>query len=278
MKLSRMASYHAHRPWPSGWIPRPRPWGVLRCLIEPDRMARRSRSCSSGRSLTTAQTCSGIVYTVDGTININAGGSLTLIDGGLRFAKDESHQAYALNVNEDGALVLDNSLVTTQTDSIQPFLKLALTVSGANSRFSMLNGAFLKFPGWFNASSATINVTSSTITGFTDTELSGLGLDTDDNDDAPAITWTSTVADLYGSRIERLYEYVGGSAGLMSLESGSSLYAYDTSLGVDSSDVSGRHNELRVDDSSNAYLFDVTIDRSQDPAARAAWFPALRAA
>src|SRR3989304_2567117 len=57
-------------------------------------------------TITTAQTCTGIVYTVDGTININAGGSLTLIDGGLRFAKDESHQAYALNVNADGAPAL----------------------------------------------------------------------------------------------------------------------------------------------------------------------------
>src|SRR5213596_3966812 len=136
-------------------------------------------------TITTAQVCSGILYSVDGTININSGGSLTLTDGGLSFAKDTSHQGYALNVNAGGELVLDHSIVTTQTDSISPFLKLAFTDSGANSRFTMRNGASLKFPGWFNATSATINVTDSKITGFTDPEISGLGLNTDDNNDAP---------------------------------------------------------------------------------------------
>src|SRR3990170_60142 len=228
-------------------------------------------------TITNAQVCSGIVYTVDGSINIDAGGSLTLINGGLSFSKDESHQGYSLNVNADGELVLDNSIVTTQTESIKPFLRLAFTVSGANSRLTMRNGAILQFPGWFNATSATINMTDSKITGFTDADLAGLGLDTDDNNDAPLMVWPSTVASLYGSRIEQLYEYAGGGAGLLSLASSSSLYAYDTYIGVDYSDVSGRHNELRVDGSSNAYLYNVTIDRAQDPAARADWQPAFRA-
>src|SRR5881275_565036 len=104
-------------------------------------------------TITNTQVCTGILYSVDGTINVNAGGEL----------------------------VLDHSIVTTQTASISPFLKLAFTVSGANSRFTMRNGAALKFPGWFNATSATINVTDSRITGFTDSELSGLGINTDDN-------------------------------------------------------------------------------------------------
>ena len=148
-------------------------------------------------TINTVQVCSGIVYSVDGSININAGGSLTLINGGLRFAKDQSHQGYSLNVNADGELVLDNSIVRTQTESIQPFLKLGFTVSGANSRLTMRNGAILQFPGWFNATSATINMTDSKITGFTDADLAGLGLDTDDNNDAPLMVWTSTVASLY---------------------------------------------------------------------------------
>src|SRR5213083_2954328 len=115
-------------------------------------------------TITTAQVCSGILYTVDGTININSGGSLTLIDGGLSFAKDESHTGYSLNVNAGGALVLDNSTVTTQTDAISPYLKLAFTVAGANSQFTMRHGASLKFPGWFNATSASLNLTDSKVT------------------------------------------------------------------------------------------------------------------
>src|SRR5881296_481182 len=227
-------------------------------------------------TITNTQVCSGILYSVDGTISVNSGGSLTLTDGGLSFSKDTSHQGYALNVNAGGELVLDNSIVTTQTDSISPFLKLAFTVSGANSRFTMKDGASLKFPGWFNATSATINVTDSRITGFTDSELSGLGINTDDNNDAPLMAWTTTTASLYRSRIERLYEYPGGTPGNVLLTSTSNLYSYDSYVGVDYSNLAGVHNELRVDGTSNAYLYNVTIDRTQDPAAKSDWQPAFR--
>ena len=227
-------------------------------------------------TITNTQVCTGILYSVDGTINVNSGGSLMLTDGGLSFAKDTSHQGYALNVNAGGELVLDHSIVTTQTDSISPFLKLAFTVSGANSRFTMRNGASLKFPGWFNATSATINITDSKITGFTDPEISGLGLNTDDNNDAPLMAWSTTTASLYRSRIERLYEYAGGTPGNVVLTATSNLYAYDSYIGVDYSNTAGMHNELRVDGTSNAYLYNITIDRTEDPAANADWQPAFR--
>src|SRR2546428_14112432 len=110
-------------------------------------------------TITTTQVCTDILYTVDATININSGGSLTLINGGLSFAKDTAHQTYALNVNAGGELVLDNSIVTTQTDSIAPFLKLAFTVSGATSRSNMMNAPILKMPVLFNQTSATRNNT-----------------------------------------------------------------------------------------------------------------------
>src|SRR2546426_619273 len=204
-------------------------------------------------TITNTQVCSGILYSVDGTINVNSGGSLTLTDGGLSFSKDTSHEGYALNVNAGGELILDNSIVTTQTDSIAPFLRLALTVSGANSRFTMKNGATLKLPGWFNATSATINVTDSKITGFTDSDLSGLGLNTDDNNDAPLMAWATTTVGVYRSRIERLYEYTGGTPGNLVLTASSNLYAYDSYIGVDYSNTVGVHNELRVDGASNAW-------------------------
>src|SRR3989454_1445432 len=89
-------------------------------------------------TINTAQVCSGVVYTVDGSININSGGSLTLINGGLKFSKDAAHTGYALNVNAGGALILDNSIVTTNPTAINPYLKLALTVSGG--QLVMLNG------------------------------------------------------------------------------------------------------------------------------------------
>src|SRR6266566_2094620 len=227
-------------------------------------------------TITNTQVCSGILYSVDGTINVNAGGSLTLTDGGLSFSKDASHEGYALNVNAGGELILDNSIVTTQTDSIAPFLRLAFTVSGANSRFTMKNGAILKFPGWFNGTSATINVTDSKITGFTDSEISSLGINTDDNNDAPLMAWATTTASVYRSRLERLYEYTGGTPGNLVLTATSNLYAYDSYIGADYSNLVGVHNELRVDGTSNAYLYNVTIDRTQDPAAKSDWVPAFR--
>src|SRR5947209_9343185 len=227
-------------------------------------------------TITNTQVCSGILYSVDGTINVNSGGSLTLTDGGLSFSKDTSHAGYALNVNGGGELILDNSIVTTQTDSIAPFLRLAFTVSGANSRFTMKNGAILKFPGWFNATSATIKCTDSKITGCTKSALSALALNTDYNNDAPLMAWTTTTASLYRSRIERLYEYPGGTSGNVLLTSTSNLYSYDSYVGVDYSNVVGVHNELRVDGTSNAYLYNVTIDRTQDPAAKSDWAPAFR--
>src|SRR2546422_11218424 len=120
-------------------------------------------------TITTPQVCSGVLYTVDGSININSGGSLTLINGGLKFSKDAAHTGYALNVNAGGALILDNSIVTTNPTAINPYLKLALTVSGG--QLVMLNGARLKFPGSFDATGASLNITDSTITGFNDTEI-----------------------------------------------------------------------------------------------------------
>src|SRR3989475_13036130 len=140
----------------------------------------------------------------------------------------------------------------------------------------MKNGAILKFPGWFNATSATIHVTDSKITGFTDSEISGLGINTDDNDDAPLMAWATTTASLYRSRIERLYEYTGGTAGNPLLTAPSNLYSYDSYIGGDYSNTPGVHNARRVDRTSNAYLYNVTIDRTQDPAPKADWVPAVR--
>src|SRR5207244_10980787 len=109
-----------------------------------------------------------------------------------------------------------------------PCLPSSCTVSGPNSPFTMRNVASLKFPGWFNATSATINITDSKITGFTDPEISGLGLNTDDNNDAPLMAWSTTTAGLYRSRMERLYEYAGGTPGNVVLTATSNLYAYDS--------------------------------------------------
>src|SRR5437879_7862209 len=186
-------------------------------------------------TINTAQVCTGIVFTVRGTININSGGSLRLVNGGLTFELDASHPNYALNVNAGGSLILDNSMVSTQPNVINPILKLPLTVSGAGSQLVMTNGAKLKFPGWFNATNAVVNITSSMITGFTSTEIQGTGLDSQLNDNSPIISWATTTATIYRSTIDRVYQdsrfaeggRTGGANFNMSLTASSTLYAYD---------------------------------------------------
>jgi ribosomal protein L40E len=241
-------------------------------------------------TITTAQVCTGIVFTVRGTININSGGSLRLVNGGLTFEKDAAHPNYALNVNAGGSLILDNSVVSTQPNVINPVLKLPLTVSGAGSQLVMTNGAKLKFPGWFNATNAAVNITSSTITGFTSAEIQGTGLDPQLNGNGPIISWATTTASLYRSSIDRVYQdsrfseggRSGGAANFnISLTATSTLYAYDSYIAVDfggapSGTVVGLHNELQVDGTSNAFLYNVTIDRTQDPLASTTWTPAYR--
>src|SRR5205809_611920 len=154
-------------------------------------------------TITTPQVCSGVLYTVDGSITINSGGSLTLINGGLKFSKDATHAGYSLNVNAGGA-------------SIAP-------------------------------------------TG------------------APPAT-------LCRARIEHVYKHTrfseGGRAGTanfnLTLSGASALYAYDSYISVDYSNVIGAHNELQVDGTSAAYLYNVTIDRTQDPIYSSNWTAAFR--
>ncbi len=248
-------------------------------------------TCDQGGSLisgdwtiSTTEVCQGIEYTVDGSVTVTSGGSLTLVNGGLSFAKDAKHTGYSLTVNTGGTLILDHSIVTVQTTMIQPYLKLAFTVTGPGATFAMVNESTLKFPGWFNATGATITLTDSLITGFQPGEISSLGVYVGDNDNSPLIAWSSTTASLYRSRIDRIYENMSASGatnvtgpveGNITLTSSSTLYTYDSYIGVDYSNVIGLHNELQVDGTSNAYLYNVTIDRSEDPVLETNWRPAL---
>ena len=84
-------------------------------------------------TISTVQVCEDIVYTVDGTITINAGGSLTLVNGGLRFAKDASHASYSLNVNSNGALILDNSILTTERATVRRYVRISREIATTSS-------------------------------------------------------------------------------------------------------------------------------------------------
>src|SRR5437867_5404868 len=232
-------------------------------------------------TITTPQVCTGILYTVDGNIAVNAGGSLTLTNGGLKFTEDTTaaHQ-YSLTVNPNGVLILDNSIVTTEPRSIDAYVKLTLSVAGANARFTMQNGAVLKFPGAFNSGAgATISIRSSTITGFDRSEVEPwVGGAWDDNDDSPTITWASTTATVFDSTITRLYENLAGVVQdprmIMTLSGTTTLTAINSYIGVDfNSDTAKVHNEIHVGDGTRAFLVGVTIDQAGSGPS-SSWIPA----
>src|SRR5207244_13345248 len=50
-------------------------------------------------TITNTQVCSGILYSVDGTINVNSGGSLTLNAGCLSLSQEPSLAGYAIIMN-----------------------------------------------------------------------------------------------------------------------------------------------------------------------------------
>ncbi len=214
----------------------------------------------------TPQVCNA-QFSLDGNLYIRAGGSLTLVNGGISFVQDLTH-IKALFVDSTGSLILDNSTITTATNSLSPYVKLAATVNGT---LVMRNHAMLKFPGTLNLNSGSVlNMTASTITGFSDSELNGLGNPgwIDDNDDSALMALTGATAYLYGSTIEKIYENVqpGGTAKNLTLVSGSVLYAYDSYIGVDFSNNWQVHNLLTVDSTSKAYLYNATIDQAQSDA------------
>ncbi len=230
--------------------------------------------------ITTPQVCTGIVYTVDGSITIAAGGSLTLTNGGLKFAQDTTH-IYALTVTAGRPFILDNSIITTEPRSLNAYVKLNMDVAGI---FTMRNNAILKFPGTFDSSAgATITIDHSTITGFTSAEVTPWvgSLAADDNDDAPTLTFASSTVNVFDSRIERLFEDAAGASpsprAIMTIAGTTTVIAINSYIGVDfNPDVNRIHNEVRASDSSRVVLVGVTVDQAQsDLASPDTWIPAF---
>jgi ribosomal protein L40E len=244
--------------------------GILYAATPPARAdtCGQSSTILSGNWVVTApQTCSGMFFYLDGNLYIRGTGSLTLVDGGISFVQDQTH-VHALFVDSGGALTLTNSTLTTSTNTLNPYVKLAATVNGT---LAMQSGSVLKFPGTLGFTGGSVlNMTASTITGFSDSELNGLGSPgfLDDNDDSAVITMTGATAFLYQSRIEKIYEntQVGGLSKNLTVASGSFVYAYDTYIGVDFSNSWQIHNVMNVDTTSRAYLYNVTVDQVQSDA------------
>jgi len=245
--------------------------GGLMSVVLVTAPAAKADSCGQASSLVsgnwvvnTPQVCSGITYYLDGNLYIRAGGSLAIVNGGITFVQDRSH-VHVMFIDAGGSVSLNNSVISTATNQLNPYLKLTATVNGT---LAMSSGAMLQFPGLlFLASGSVLNMTASTITGFPTGQLSGLGTTafTDDNDDSANITMNGATAYLFQSQIQKIYEntQVGGLAYSIPVSANSAIYAYDTYIGVDFSSSSQIHNALNVDTTSKVYLYNVTVDEVQ---------------
>jgi len=221
---------------------------------------------SGNWDVSTTQECVGIDFTLDGNLNILAGGNLTLRGGSLSFIEDTT-RIYSANVAAGGTLILDGATLTTTPQALDAYVKLDFNLNGGT--FRMRNGAILKFPGTFNSTAGSVvEILNSTITGFLNSEVApwvGNGAPADDNDDAPTITWAASTVSIANSRIERLYE--AASAVLprtpLYLNGNTTLTAINSYIGVDFYNSPGSHNVIQASGTSLAFLLNVTIDEVQ---------------
>lgn len=212
-------------------------------------------------TVTGTETRSGVLFKIDGNVTIS--GSLTLIDGGLVFTQDVAH-VYHLDILGGGVLHLINSNISTWLDQLSNYPKLDVNVYG---ELIAESNSELKFPGTLGVSSGKLILKSSRITGFSSAELSGIVPDIKDNDDAPIISVDNSDVELYDSRVEKLYEN-SGSAGPdprynITLTGNSNMTVVNSYVGVDFSNVNTEHNVILADDTSEVYVYNMTIDSTQ---------------
>lgn len=232
--------------------------------------------------VTDAQVCQDIVIVMDGDLSITGTGSLTIRNGGLKFVEDTAH-VYSVSVAAGGSLIFEDSKMWTETSLINPYLKLAVTISGTLNT----SNSILAFPGTIDSTAgAFVHLRDGSIIKRTETNLLGVFSDAavrDENDDAPGLTFTSSTVNFYASRVESLYENETLAAPdnrqSIRLLGTTVLTAIDTFLAIDFCCLGGAvetHNTLSLAGTSRAYLYGVTTDTQETAAyARDQWISAI---
>ncbi|MFQ5837930.1 MAG: CARDB domain-containing protein [Thermoplasmata archaeon] len=225
----------------------------------------------------------GIIFKVDGNVTIESGALLEIDNGGLVFLEDSNH-IYHLEIRTGGSghgtLILDNSFLTTEPNQLSDYLKLDITVAGD---LTLRNNSLIKHPGTLTTTGdAVVEIRDSRVTGFTTQEISDFtGLNPDDNDDAPVMTFQDTSSVLVvNSNISRLYENNDDpgpdSRYNITLEDSATLTVIDSYVGVDFNPNAAQHNTIAAGGTSNVYTYGMTLDESQsDLVTPDDWVPAL---
>ncbi|MBI4416317.1 MAG: hypothetical protein HY557_04980 [Euryarchaeota archaeon] len=234
-------------------------------------------------TVSTAQVCDGVIITMDGNLSVTATGSLTVRNGGIKFVQDTSH-VWSISVSGGGDLILENSKVWTETTTINPYLKLAVSVAGAGSLLRATDSKFA-LPGWINTSaSATVWLDRSVITR-TEADVTTIFTTVagqDDNDDSPGLTFLDSTVSLFASRIEALYEHVNliaqDNRQVIRIQGSTVFTAVDTFIAIDFNPSVTVHNSFAVSGTARAYLYGVYVDSAQNPPKQDQWSTGVTAA
>ncbi len=199
------------------------------------------------------------ILRIDGNVYIT--GSVTLRDSTLILTPDNTHR-WKVIINSTGTLNLENSILTVETSAISPYLKISTEINGT---LALTMGSLLKFPGYINTYNAgRLNVTGSSVTGFTAGEVTSQwsSLDPDDNDDGPTMQFRSTSeVNLLRSRIERLYEGpVGGGRRDITVQGSATVWIVDSFVAVDFFNNTVQHNTIIADGTSRVNIYNMTVD------------------
>jgi len=217
------------------------------------------------------------VWRQDGNITINAGGVLTVQNGGLTMVSDNAaggvHKHW-ITVNAGGQLILINSVLTTEINQVNGWPFLDVTVSGAGATLAATDST-MRYPGTLRFDTgATGTLTRTTVTGFLTVDITayfddGSGvidtLDEDKSNGAPRISvLTGSTLTMVNSRLERFDEVdniaTGNSAAKLVLQDDSDLVAIDSYIGVDFYSTAAIHNVLELRNTAQAHLYGVTFE------------------
>lgn len=199
---------------------------------------------------------------LDGSLNANAGCVLTVQDGGISFVQDDSHR-HSLNIGLGATLNLINSYITVETNQIEPYLILPVTVTGT------LYGenAILQFPGFINVT-GTIELWDSDVMALS--SIPGWVTGADRFNDGPVFRFAGGEGQFYRTVIDDYF--TSGSFGRtdptlgymydFNVTGNSRVWLVDTYLDIDYNTGNSAHNVLSVGDNAAVYAYNMTIDTS----------------
>ncbi|MGA1872842.1 MAG: CARDB domain-containing protein [Thermoplasmatota archaeon] len=228
-------------------------------------------------------------YLLDGDILVSGSGSkLTFTNSTLTLSQDVGMDGelgggddhiYTISVESGGELVFDNTLLTTQTGQLSPYYKIDISVDGSGSTIRFLDSS-VEGPGEITLTNRAHLVSyrsyfhelgdQSNMAYDIDGDGSSLD-DLDFNDDGPLFSFLSgSSALIVDSELRDTLSFStasrdGITAGNITVGgTGSNLTVINSFLDVDfeSSQSTGTHNMLKVENGGIAHLVGVSINVS----------------